>query len=186
MSKKVTTEHEVDSSLNKYEVMLILNPDLREPEVKKKLKEIEEMVQKAGGKITQEDFWGKKFLAFRIKGQTEGVYMVYNFELPSNFLHELKEHMRIEKDILRSMIIKVPANFTYTKYDADTTPEDKPKKAREFYKKNMNVSVKHNSTVTPAKKKEETSEKKHEASADKEKDLDKKLNDILGGGDLKL
>ena len=78
------------------------------------------------------------------------------------------------------------ANFTYTKYDADTTPEDKPKKAREFYKKNMNVSVKHNSTITPAKKKEEVSEKKHEASADKEKDLDKKLNDILGGGDLKL
>ena len=72
MSKKVTTEHEVDSSLNKYEVILILNPDLREPEVKKKLKEIEEMVQKAGGKITQEDFWGKKTLAYRIKKQNEG------------------------------------------------------------------------------------------------------------------
>jgi len=189
MAKKTTTPREVENSLNMYELMLILNPDLRDTEVKKKLKEIEDMLNKSGGKITHDDFWGKKELAYRIKKQTEGYYTVYNAELPSSFMPELKQYLRIEKELLRSMVIKLPAGYTYTKYDL--TVEEKPKREKEFPKKN--ISIKHNAPIFHSKKKEEKKEEKSvaapetkESASEKKLELDKKLDEILGGGDLKL
>jgi len=185
MAKKTTTPREVENSLNMYEIMLIFNPDLRETDAKKKLKEIEDMLNKSGGKVTHEDFWGKKLLAYRIKKQTEGVYMIYNAELPSSFLQELKQNLRIEKELLRSMIIKLPAGYTYTKYDL--TVEEKPKREKEIPKKN--ISIKHNAPIIRQKKKEEKIEEKpvsEESESKKKLELDKKLDEILGGEDLKL
>jgi len=185
MAKKIATHREVETVLSMYELMLILNPDLRDTEIKKKLKEIEDMLNKSGGKITHEDFWGKKTLAFRIKKQTEGVYMIYNAELPSSFLPELKQNLRIEKELLRSMIIKLPAGYTYTKYDL--TVEEKPKREKESFKRN--ISIKHNAPIIHAKKKEENTEvvpESKESDTNKKLELDKKLDEILGGGDLKL
>ena len=147
MPKKTVASDEAVNVNNVYELMLIFSSNLREPDVKKKLKEIEEMVDKAGGKVTQEDFWGKKPLAFRIKKQVEGVYM--------------KEHLRIEKDLLRSMIIKLPEGYTYTKYDMTVT-EERPKKERPYSRKN--VSIKHNAPIIKSKKRDEKSEETPEKS----------------------
>lgn len=187
MAKKTTTARVVENTLNMYEIMLILNPGLRETELKKKLKEIEDTMTKSGGKITNEDLWGKKAMAYRIKKQTEGIYMVYNAELPSSFLPELKQNLRIDKELLRSMIIKLPAGYTYTKFEL--IAEDKPKRERERESLKKNISIKHNSPIIHTKKREEkpseSSESKQTESG-KKLELDKKLDEILGGGDLKL
>jgi len=193
MVKKTATDTAVESVNNMYELMLILNPDLRESDVKMKLKEIEETITKAGGKITQEDFWGKKPLAYKIKRQVEGIYMIYNLDLPSSFLAELRAFLRIEKELLRSLIIKLPKGYTYTKYEL-VVPEEKPRKEKETFKKN--ISIKHNAPIYRSKKKEEKKEEKTEETASPEKseakeaerelELDKKLDQILGGEDLKL
>ena len=236
MAKKATaTKREVETVINPYEIMLILNPELRESEIKKKLKEITEMIVKEGGKITNEDFWGKKDLAYRIKKHWEGIYMVYNLEPPNTFLNELKNYFRIEKDILRSIILTLPSDYTYTKYDLEAAAEEEKKEKRSFKK---NVSIKHNAPVIPAKKlapikieeekvveekakeikeekkpvspvpsetevtkaegseaegggeeKEEVKEKKvvkKEIKDVDEAELDKKLDEIIGGEDLNL
>jgi len=157
MAKKATaTKREVETVINPYEIMLILNPELRESEIKKKLKEITGVIEKAGGKITHEDFWDKKDLAYKIKKHWEGIYMVYNLELPNTFLNELKNHLRIEKDILRSMLLALPSDYTYTKYELEV--EEEPKK--EFMKKK--VIIKKVEPVTPIKKKEEVKSEKEE------------------------
>ena len=163
MAKKTVTKRVVEVSINPYELMLILSPDLRETEITKKLKEIVDIIEKAGGKITNEDFWGKKALAYRIKKHNEGIYMVYNIELPNNFLNELKGFLRIEKEVLRSMILSLPANYVYTKYNLDASEE--PRERKEKSKKN--ISVKHNAPAIPPKKKEEKIEveKKEEKPA---------------------
>jgi small subunit ribosomal protein S6 len=168
-----------------YELMIILNPELRESEVKKKLEEFEEMLVKGGAKITQRDFWGKRALAYRIKKKDDGIYMVYNAEMPASFLKELKAALRIDKEMVRSLVIKLPAGHAYTKFDL-TYVKEEPKK-KEFYTKKpmsapMNTSVKHSGPMS--KPKEENAEDKgKEANA---VDLDKKLDAIIGGSDLKL
>lgn len=175
----MTKETDAGVSANLYELMLILNPDLRESEVKKKLKEIVDAVEKGNGKVVHEDFWGKKPMAYRLKKKDEGIYMIYNLELPSEFLAELRHMLRIEKEVLRSLIIKLPKGYTYTKYDLEAAADEEKKERRSIKK---NISIKHNApVVTPVKKvkKEETKEVDESA-------LDKKLDEIIGGEDLNL
>jgi len=216
MAKKTATKRVVETTVKPYELMLIISPDLREPEVKKKLKEIEGMIEKAGGKVTNEDYWGKKNLSYRINKHYEGIYVVYNLELPNTYLGELKTFFRIEKDVLRAMIISLPSDYVYTKYDLEAKSDEKPR--GENPKKT--VSVKEKVSIAPAKEKtkekaEEPKEEKIEKSAEdepaeekiedkkekkaddkltpeeaenkeRESELDKKLDEILGGEDLKL
>jgi small subunit ribosomal protein S6 len=174
-----------ESNVSLYELMIILNPELRESEVTKKLGEFEEMITKSGGKVTQRDLWGKRPLAYRIKKKDEGVYMVYNAEMPASFLKEIKEALRIDKEVIRSLVIRLPEGHVFTKFDL-TYVREEPKKKDFFVKKSMgsmgNVSVKHSGPTTKPKE-EKAEDKGKEANA---VDLDKKLDAIIGGSDLKL
>ena len=185
MTKDVALENKAKSDLGLYELMLILNPELRESEIKKKLEDFEETVVKGGGKVVHQDFWGKRPLAYRIKKKDDGVYTVYNLELPTSFLREMKEALRIDKEVVRSLIIKLPADHVYTKFDLTYVREESKKK--EFYVKKpmasmVNTSIKH-SGPTSKPKEENTQDKGKEANA---VDLNKKLDAMLGGSDLKL
>ncbi len=209
MVKKVATKRKIVSVLKKYELMLILSPDLRESEADKKFKEIVGMMEKAGGKVTKEDMWGKKKFAYRIKKHNEGFYAVYNLELPNTFIKEFKDHLRIEKDVLRSMIISIPDDYVYTKYDLEGMAEEskiaKPapkKEVKKETKEEVKKEVKEEK-LEPKEVKEEKEEPKLDdkpvetqdpASEGEEKpkkeepksDLDKKLDALLDGDDLKL
>ena len=175
------TTSSANVNVGPYEIMMILNPDLRESEVKKHLADFEEALEKSGGKIAERDFWGKRALAYRLKRKDEGIYMIYNAELPAKFIKELKEMLRIDKELLRSLVIKLPVGHKYTKFDL--TLEPKESKRDFMYKKPMNVSVKHSGTVKSVKPKEAVEDKGQEAN---KVDLEKKLDEIIGGGDLKL
>jgi len=173
------------ADINLYELMIILNPELRESEVNKKLEEYEEMIVKSGGKVTSKDFWGKRALAYRIKKKDDGLYMVYNAEMPASFMREIKEALRIDKEVIRSLVVRLPEGHVYTKFDL-TYVREEPRKKEFFVKKSVgsmaNTSVKHSGpSVMP--KLEKSEEKGKEANA---VDLDKKLDAMLGGSDLKL
>ncbi len=202
MAKKVAKKREVVSVPKKYELMLILSPDLRESEVKKKLKELEGMMEKAGGKILEEDLWGKKKLAYRIQKHNEGIYMVYNLELPNTFIKELKDHFRIEKEVMRSMLISIPEDYVYTRYDIEgMADKEAPKKTKKKIlkpKKEEKVTeepkeeVKKEEVASEEPKKDEAKEapakevKKEDPKDDADSELDKKLDALLDGDDLKL
>jgi small subunit ribosomal protein S6 len=177
---KANVPQGAESDVSLYELMIIWNPELRESEQKKRMEDFEDMIEKGGGKFTQKDFWGKRPLAYRIKAKSDGVYMVYNVELPTHFIKEVRELLRIDKEVVRSMILTLPAGHTYTKFDL--TMAEEPKKKDFFMKKN--VSIKHSGPMkTATAPKEETKEKGKEANA---VDLDKRLDAIIGGSDLKL
>ncbi|HRN86469.1 MAG TPA: 30S ribosomal protein S6 [Candidatus Dojkabacteria bacterium] len=89
----------------KYELMLILKPMLTEDIRANVLKKIDEYVTKAGGKITKEDIWGKRHLAYIIEGNEEGYYVVYNLELDKSKVTELQNKLKFMNDILRFLLV---------------------------------------------------------------------------------
>lgn len=189
MAKKVEAEVKAEGVSKPYELMLILNPDLRESEVTKKLKEIEGMAEKAGGKITENDFWGKKRLAYRIKKYDEGIYAVYNFSMQGSFVKELKEFLRLEKSVLRYMLISLPGDYAYTRYDFKEIEDQPIKKMAEknmSAKKKVQVFVKKEKTDHSAKESDAPKDKSGDEEKAREAELDRKLDEILGGEDIKL
>jgi ribosomal protein S6 len=82
----------------KYEFMGILKPFLPE-DVRVKLQEnIKKRIVEAGGSVTEEDIWGKRHLAYKIKGHEEG--------FPKGKLDEIISELRTENDLLRYMFVK--------------------------------------------------------------------------------
>ncbi len=182
MAKKQVRVREIYSELRPYEIMILLNPELLQSAVQKKLSEITSLIKEAGGRITEEDFWGKRELAYKIKGNKEGIYMVYNAEVPQTFLKEFNEALRIEKDVLRHLVVSIPKDYVYTRYDLET-PSEAPKEKSRRHQVKKNVSIKHNAPVSSDEKKIEKEDKNN---GEEPKRLDEKLDSILDGGDLNL
>lgn len=119
MAKKATKKRvsvlgtdELISSKQKYEVMFILSPMLTEDRRKKLLKELEDQITSKEGEIYHIEDWGKRNIAYKIKKQTEGYYMVYHFILVDRKeVRELDEFMRLEQSILRHLIVKRDEDF---------------------------------------------------------------------------
>ncbi len=80
------------------------------------LKGVEELFAEAGGKVLMKDPWGRRGLAYKIGGFTEGNYIVYYVELDPSKLKEIDRQMRILKGVLRHMMVKPPKNYQYLSY----------------------------------------------------------------------
>ena len=60
-----------------------------------------------GGGVKKKEYWGLRSLAFRIKKNRKGHYMLLNIDAPPAAVHELERQMRINEDILRFLTIRV-------------------------------------------------------------------------------
>ena len=180
MAKKQDAARVVDAVDKKYELMLILQPELLESAVDKKLRDFEKYLEENGGSVDMKDNWGKRKLAYRIGPHTSGTYIVYNITLPSTFNQELDEHLRIDKDVIRFLHITLKDDYQYTKFEEEKVVE-KPKK-EEVKEDRKPARATHKASpkeVKPA----EIKDKGKKADAES---LDDKLDKLLEGDDLNI
>ena len=123
MAKRATA---AETGHKKYELMLVLQPELLESAKEKKLRDFEKFLGENDGKVDMKDDWGKRKLAYRIGKHDAGIYVVYNLSLPPAFNRELDEHLRIDKDVVRFLHIALPDDYSYTKYEEEVKKEAKP------------------------------------------------------------
>lgn len=88
-----------------YENIIIFTPSLEEDAIEKELKEIEDIVKHHKGEIISIDRWGKKKLAYPIKRNDTGYYVLMNLKLNTKLLSELELKYRLDQNILRYNII---------------------------------------------------------------------------------
>jgi ribosomal protein S6 len=62
------------------------------------------------------DKWGRRGLAYPVKGATEGSFVVYYYEMDPLKLKEVETQLRIMKNVLRYIVIKPPKNYQVVKY----------------------------------------------------------------------
>ena len=103
----------------KYELMLILQPELLESAVEKKTKEFEKFLSDNGGSVDMKDVWGKQKLSYRIGKFDDGIYVVYNMTFPTTSNRELDEHLRIDKDVIRHLQIALDDSYAYRKFEEE-------------------------------------------------------------------
>ncbi len=96
-----------DKKLKNYEMMVALKPLLPDDLRKELHKEFMDMVQDDGGEVLDVDAWGKRYLAYKIKGHNEGYYLIYNFKVSPDKVAEIKRQMQLKQEILRFMIVEI-------------------------------------------------------------------------------
>lgn len=90
-----------------YELLYIVHPDL-EGSTDKVTEKVTGFITKADGKITNQEDWGKRKLAYTMAKNDFGVYVLVNFTIDSLELHKVERDLRLSEEILRSMIVAVP------------------------------------------------------------------------------
>ncbi|HEY6137276.1 MAG TPA: 30S ribosomal protein S6, partial [Thermoanaerobaculia bacterium] len=88
-----------------YEVLFILSPQVQEEEATTLVTEFKRVAESQGAKLTHEEAWGRRRLAYPIRKFTEGNYHLFVFESDSS-MQELGRRMRNSDRVLRHVIVR--------------------------------------------------------------------------------
>lgn len=97
--------------------MLILSPKQTDKEIEKNLKEIKGILSDNGYEVVDEDLWGIREMAYKVKGSGKGYYAVYNFAGEPAGLPEVQKELNLQVGVLRFMASKVPDDYVMMHYD---------------------------------------------------------------------
>ncbi len=91
--------------MNQYEIAVLYHPDL-EVDLSKAEDRVTKIVADNGGSITATDNWGKRKLAYTIKGNEYAVYVFYSVELPGSGVLKVESTLNITDEVIRFLITK--------------------------------------------------------------------------------
>lgn len=95
--------------MNKYELALVLNPNLDEETKTADVNRVHDLIARFGGTIDKVDDWGKKRLAYEIKKVNEGFFSFITFQADSKAPAEIENRIRIMENVLRFLIVRKDA-----------------------------------------------------------------------------
>ena len=91
--------------MNKYESVIIINPSADEDKVKSLIDKFSDLINKQG-KVTKVDNMGKRKLAYEVKKNKEGIYVVFYFEAEPTLIAELERNYRITDEVIKFIVVK--------------------------------------------------------------------------------
>lgn len=113
--------------LNQYEIAVLYHPDL-EVDLTKAEDRVKKIIADNGGNVTATDNWGKRKLAYAIKGNEHAVYVFYTVELPATGVQKIEQTLNITDEVIRFLITR-PDLKAIAK--AEALKAEKAKKAAE-------------------------------------------------------
>lgn len=91
--------------MNKYESVVIINPSVEEEKVKELSQKFTDIINNEG-KVEKVEELGKKKLAYEVKKNKEGYYVVIYFEANPGLIAELERNYRIMDEVIKFITIK--------------------------------------------------------------------------------
>jgi small subunit ribosomal protein S6 len=90
-----------------YESVFIARQDISAQQADALADTFTELVVQNGGKVEKRETWGLRGLAYKIKKNRKGHYMMLNLDAPPDAVHEMERQMRLNEDVLRYLTIRV-------------------------------------------------------------------------------
>jgi len=90
-----------------YEHVFIARQDISGTQVDQLIETFTGVVETGGGKVVASESWGLRNLAYRIKKNRKGHYVMMNLDVPSDVVLELERQQRIHDDVLRYLTLRV-------------------------------------------------------------------------------
>ena len=90
-----------------YESVFIARQDVSTTQVENLTKDFTAIIENGGGKILKHEYWGLRNLAYRVKKNRKGHYVMLNLETDPDTLAEYERIMGLNEDVLRFMNIAI-------------------------------------------------------------------------------
>ena len=95
--------------MRRYELMVILDPDLEERTIAPSLDQFLGVVRQGGGTVEKVDVWGRRRLAFEINKKVEGIYAVLDVTAEPAAVKELDRQLNLNESVLRTKVLRPAA-----------------------------------------------------------------------------
>lgn len=93
--------------MNKYEAVMILEPNTEENRIGEILEIIKNKIEDDEGKVTNLEKIGLKNLAYEIKNNKQGYYIVIQFESEQSTTVELERFFRITEEVMKFIVVRM-------------------------------------------------------------------------------
>ena len=90
-----------------YESVFIARQDITSAQVEAMADEFAEIITSAGGSIKKREYWGLRSLAYRIKKNRKGHYVMFNMETGPEALREYERIMGLNEDVVRFLNLNI-------------------------------------------------------------------------------
>ena len=92
-----------------YEHTFLARQDVTQAQVEALMKEFEGVINAGQGKVTKQEYWGLKGLAFKVKKNRKAHYAFFNIDSPPAAVAEMERLMGINPDVIRFLTVRVEA-----------------------------------------------------------------------------
>ena len=92
--------------MRRYEMMVILDPELEERTVAPSLETYLKIIKDSGGSVDRLDLWGRRRMAFEIATKPEGIYAVVDMQCEPAAIKELDRQLNLNEAVLRTKVIR--------------------------------------------------------------------------------
>jgi len=90
-----------------YESVFIARQDVSSSNVEALSGQFRQVVEDNGGSVKKTEHWGLKTLAYRIKKNRKGHYVMFGLDAPAEAVQELERTMRFNEDVIRYLTVRV-------------------------------------------------------------------------------
>jgi small subunit ribosomal protein S6 len=107
-----------------YETVFIARQDLTAEDVDALSSKLAKIITEGNGKIVSKEYWGLRNLAYKVKKNTRGHYVLFNIDAEYPAVAELNRVIGYNEDIIRSLTFAVESHFEESELFVSSTAKD--------------------------------------------------------------
>lgn len=91
-----------------YESVIVIDPSLGEQEIEAQIEKLTQVVTEGDGEVKEVQHWGRRKVAYEIRGKTEAHYALLRFVGNPSLIEGLERACRLNESILRHLVLRSP------------------------------------------------------------------------------
>ena len=94
--------------MHQYETLFVLHPELPEAQVRETIDRVKRLIEGMEGQVSESEDWGMRDLAYPIRKQPRGTYVLVRYTARPAVVKELERMMKLADEVLRFISVRVP------------------------------------------------------------------------------
>ena len=94
--------------MHRYETVFILHPEIPEAQVRETLDRVRRLIESMEGQVTEIQDWGIRDLAYPIRKQPRGTYVLAQYSARPEVVKELERTLKLADEVLRFISVRAP------------------------------------------------------------------------------
>ncbi|RJX33868.1 MAG: 30S ribosomal protein S6 [Desulfarculus sp.] len=94
-----------------YETIFIIHPELGDEETAAVVEKFSGILEAGGAFMVRQDHWGRRRLAYAVKKQSKGYYVLFEYGAEAPAVAEMERNFKIDEQIMRFITVKIGDSF---------------------------------------------------------------------------